>query len=143
MGVLALYERKFELTSNGEILISAEEGFEPIFKADTPTRDQQVKSRIDSAVVRYRRYGATFDDRRQAVRDLADVLEYLRPQVKEHLTKKDESELFNIANNFGIRHHNANQKTDYDAALWQSWMFYVFLSTIHLILRKIDQVPRR
>ena len=120
-------------------MLKPEEGFEPIFKADKPTKDDNVNSRVESAVAKYRRHGSTFDDRRQAVRDLADVLEYLRPHVKQHLTKKDEAELFNIANNFGIRHHNATQKTDYDAALWQSWMFYVFLSTIHLVLRKIER----
>lgn len=136
--LLQLYEKKFEFSWNGEILLMPEQGLEAIFKAATPTKDVNISSRIESAVSKFRRYGSSFDDRRQAVRDLADVLEYLRPQVKRHLTKKDEGELFNIANNFGIRHHNASQKTDYDAPLWQSWMFYVFLSTIHLVLRKIE-----
>ena len=39
-----------------------------------------------------------------------------------------------------VRHHNVRQKTDYDAALWLSWMFYLFLSTIHLVLRKMNHV---
>lgn len=88
--------------------------------------------------MRYRRHGSTIDDRRQAVRDLADVLEYLRPKMKTLLTKSDENDLFNIANNFGIRHHNAKQKTSYDTAIWLSWMFYFYLATLHVILRKID-----
>ena len=78
------------------------------------------------------------DDRRNAVRELADVLEYLRPQVKDHM-KDDENDLFNIANNFGIRHHNQKQKTRYDQALWLSWIFYVYLAAIHLVVRKIEQ----
>ena len=53
--------------------------------------------------------------------------------------KDDEPELFNIANNFGVRHHNQKQKTGYDQALWLSWMFYLYLSTIHLVARKIDR----
>jgi uncharacterized Zn finger protein len=89
-------------------------------------------------MLQYRRRGSTIDERRQAVRDLADVLEYLRPRVQELLTNKDESDLFNIANNFGIRHHNDKQKTGYDAGLWLSWMFYFYLSTIHVVLRKIE-----
>ena len=32
----------------------------------------------NAAILRFRRHGSTNDDRRQAVRDLADVLEYLR-----------------------------------------------------------------
>ena len=53
------------------------------------------------------------------------------------VTDKDENDLFNIANNFGIRHHNDKQKTGYDAALWLSWMFYFYLATIHVVVRKL------
>jgi len=135
--LLALYKGSFELSPQGEILHKPEKGFEPIFEADVPSNDDNIKSRVSSAVLRYRRHGSTIDDRRQAVRDLADVLEYLRPQVKFVLTKQDEKDLFNLANNFGIRHHNDQQKTGYDAALWLSWMFYYYLSTIHVLLRKL------
>jgi hypothetical protein len=140
--VLGLYEKKFELSNNGEVLLQAESGFDQIFAADVPTSDRRVGNRVDAAVLRFRRHGSTFDDRRQAVRDLADVLEYLRPQVKALLTSNDEKDLFNIANNFGIRHHNEQQKTSYDAQLWLSWMFYFYLSTIHVLLRKIEHAGR-
>jgi hypothetical protein len=82
-------------------------------------------------------HGSGLDDRSQAVRDLADLLEYLLPKVKEFLTSADDADLFNIANNFGIRHHNDKQKTGYDASLWLSWMFYFYLATIHVVSRKI------
>jgi hypothetical protein len=85
------------------------------------------------------RHGSTVDDRRRAVRDLADVMEYLRPKLQALLTANDEKDLFNLANNFGIRHHNDKQKTNYDAALWLSWMFYYYLATIHVMLRKLEQ----
>lgn len=134
---LALYEKPFELSEDGEILLKPEEGFEQIFEADIPTSDENISVRLESAILKYRRHGSTIDDRRQVIRDLVDVLEYLRPKVKNLLTKKDENDLFNIANNFGIRHHNEKQKTDYDTSLWLSWMFYFYLSTIHVILRKI------
>lgn len=135
--VLLHYEEPFELSSKGEVLHKPEAGFEPIFQADIPSQDSNIVDRLDAAVLRYRRHGSTLDDRRQAVRDLADVLEYLRPKVKALLTSKDDSDLFNIANNFGVRHHNDKQKTTYDAALWLSWMFYFYLATIHVVLRKI------
>lgn len=137
--VLGHYARQFELSTNGEVLQRPEAGFEPIFDADIPSGDANVVGRVNAAVVRYRRHGSTIDDRRQAVRDLADVLEYLRPRVQSLLTSNDERDIFNIANNFGIRHHNDKQKTIYDAALWLSWMFYFYLSTIHVVLRKIQQ----
>jgi hypothetical protein len=79
------------------------------------------------------------DERRDAIRDLADVLEYLRPRLKTALTKKDEAALFEIANNFGIRHHNAEQRTDYDKPIWYSWIFYYYLATIHAAVRLIER----
>lgn len=136
--VLEHYKKKFELSPNGEVLHKPEAGFENIFNADMPSKDKNIVERINAAMTNYRRHGSSIDDRRQAVRDLADVLEYLRPKVQELLTSNDEKDLFNIANNFGIRHHNDKQKTSYDAAIWLSWMFYYYLATIHVVLRKID-----
>jgi hypothetical protein len=75
------------------------------------------------------------DDRKEAIRELADVLEYVRPEIKKHLDKKDENDIFNIANNFGIRHHNVDQKINYDKAIWYSWIFYYYLATLHAVLR--------
>jgi hypothetical protein len=141
--VLEHYEHRYEFSPVGEVLHKPEAGFEPIFDADLPSRDRNVTSRVSAAVLRYRRHGSTVDDRRQAVRDLADVLEYLRPQVKTLLTTADEKDLFNIANNFGVRHHNDKQRTAYDAGIWLSWMFYFYLSTIHVVLRKIEHEGRQ
>ena len=87
------------------------------------------------AIVKFRRHKATLEDRKEAIRELADVLEFLRPEIKQFIEKKDESDLFNIANNFGIRHHNAEQKINYDKPIWYSWMFYYYLATLHAVLR--------
>ena len=138
--LLSLYKSKFELSEAGEVLHKAEKGFEAIFEADLPTDDEKIKAKIDAAIVKYRKHGATIENRRLAVRDLADTLEYLRPKIKEVLRNKDENDLFNIANNFGIRHYGENQKTTYNESIWLSWMFYFFLSTIHVVLRTISQV---
>jgi hypothetical protein len=136
--LLDVYENRFELSDRGEVLRRPEAGFEKIFEASMPAKDENIVDRVDVAILRFRRHGSTIDDRRQAVRDLADVLEYLRPRVQELLTNKDENDLFNIANNFGIRHHNDRQRTNYDTAIWLSWMFYFYLATIHVVLRKIE-----
>jgi hypothetical protein len=78
------------------VLRKPEHGFEPIFAAELPLNDDNVVGRVNASVLRFRRHGATIDDRRQA---------------------KDENDLFNLANNFGIRHHNDRQKTNCDAGL--------------------------
>lgn len=142
--VLAHYKNKYELDACGQVLSKPEKGFEQIFKADVPSDDHNIVDRINAATTQFRRHSSTIDDRRQAVRDLADVLEYLKPKVKQLLSNKDEQDLFNIANNFGVRHHNDKQKTSYDSAIWLSWMFYFYLSTIHVVLRKIghDSKPQ-
>jgi CRISPR/Cas system CSM-associated protein Csm5 (group 7 of RAMP superfamily) len=55
------------------------------------------------------------------------------------ISKKDESDLFKIANEFGIRHPKKNQKQDYDKAIWYNWMFYYYLATIHACLKLIKK----
>jgi hypothetical protein len=110
----------------------------PLLQADIPSSDSEnITKKIDLAVLKFRRHKSTLDDERDALRELADVLEYLRPDIKKVLASKDESDLFNIANNFGIRHHNVDQKVDYDKAIWYSWIFYYYLATIHAALRLI------
>lgn len=136
--LLALYEHRFELSTDGLILRQAPSGFEQLFDATVPTDDKLIKARIQAAVNEYRRHGASLDVRRHAVSDLAGVLEALRPKMADAITSNDEKDLFNIANNFMIRHHNDKQKTQYEASLWLSWIFYVYLSTIHLILRRVE-----
>lgn len=138
--ILRDYNEGYELSPEGEILIKGQPGQELLFKAAVPTEDSEnVQTRVQLAIQKFRRYKSTLDDRRDAIRDLADVLEYLRPKIKTVLSKKDESDLFNIINNFGIRHHNERQQTDYDKSIWLSWMFYYYLATIHAVLRLIKK----
>lgn len=138
--ILKDYKTGFELSANGEVLTLAEQGLENLFAADLPIYDpENVESRVESAILKFRRYKSSLNDRRDAIRDLADVLEFLRPKVKAVLTAQDENDIFNVANNFGIRHHNDRQKTDYDKAIWYSWIFYFYLSTIHACMRMIKK----
>lgn len=138
--LLVDYKEGYELSEQNEILALAEPGLEYLLEASIPSQDtENVKSKVAAAILKFRRYRASIDDRHAAIRDLVDVLEFLRPQVKDVLKTKDEGDLFNLANNFGIRHHNDKQKTDYDKAIWYSWMFYYYLATIHTVIRLIDK----
>lgn len=134
--ILKDYQNGYEISEQGEILILSDNGLANLFEADIPTTDKEnVSDKINFAIVKFRRHRATLEDRKEAIRELADVLEFLRPEIKQHLEKKDESDIFNIANNFGIRHHNAEQKVNYDKPIWYSWMFYYYLATLHAVLR--------
>jgi hypothetical protein len=137
--VLRDYTAGWELSETGEILALADEGFQPLLVADLPYYDpSNVEQRVAAAVRKFRSRGSTIEDRRDAVRDLADVLEFLRPTAKERfLTAKDDGALFEIANEFAIRHHNGRQKGDYNVVIWYRWIFYVYLATIHAVMRAI------
>jgi hypothetical protein len=142
------YDKGYLLTPKGEIQTIGPRGLRDLEAAAKPPGDlTNVQGRVDAAIDKFRRRGSTLGDRRDAIRDLADVMEFLRPQAKAVLTKEDEADLFNLANNFGIRHHNQRQKTQYDEAIWQSWMFYFFLSSIHATTRLIEKavpvVPKK
>lgn len=138
--ILNDYGPGYEIGANGEIYTFVQEEFRPLLTAPIPTTDQDnIESKITKAVDKFRRYGSTLDERREAVRSLADCLEYLRKDIEKVIAKKDDADLFNIANNFGIRHHNDKQKTNYESAIWLSWMFYFYLATIHACIRLINK----
>lgn len=127
------YGDGYELSEEGEILSLGAEEMRPLLEQELPQYDpENVDSRVQSAVHRFRYHTASAEDKREAVSQLANVLEFLRPKLKGVLPSKDEGDLFNIANNFAIRHHNPAQKTQYDEGIWLDWIFYCYLNTIHV-----------
>ena len=135
------YREGYELSENGEIRPLPPPGMAQLFEAQVPTGDENNK-RVEAAIQKFRGRNSSMDDRRHAVRNLADVLEFLRPKVKSILTKKDEGDLFELANRFGVRHHDERQKTQYDPNIWLSWMFYYYLASIHALTRLIEKRER-
>ncbi|MEK6627786.1 MAG: hypothetical protein AABY53_04100 [Bdellovibrionota bacterium] len=138
--LLEKLDNGFVLNSNGEISLLEDKNLNNLFEASLPNTDKKnVEQRVMDAVNNFRSRHSSITDRRDAVKNLADVLEFLRPTLKNILKKEDEKDLFNLANSFGLRHHNQNQKTDYDEAIWLSWIFYYYLATIHASTRLIEK----
>ena len=102
----------------------------------TPTLD--VRGRIDHAVALYRARAATVHDRRSAVIVLAGILEERRNLIREKIGKKDEGALFQIANEFSIRHQRRGQHGDYDP-IFLDWIFWTYLATVELTDRLLDR----
>src|SRR3954454_3464848 len=134
-----------ELLDSGHIVQRVEEPFRRLIEQPLPSHvpKREVSDRVEDAVRHFRRRGATAGDRRAAVRELADVLEYLRADVKAHLLPEDERALFELANKFAIRHNKRETRRDFDEPAWLAWAFYVYLATIRvtLVLRDRDVTP--
>jgi hypothetical protein len=131
--ILARYNNGWEMKSDFEIVELAPIGLGELLTADLPANtDNDSRERVKRAVEKYRKRSSSRHDRRDAVIELAGALEPLREKAKSYLGSKDENQLFDILNNFGIRHNNKRQKEDYDP-IWLSALFYHSLTMIHLI----------
>lgn len=93
-------------------------------------------SRVDHAIAVFRSRNRTPESLRDAIVNLAGILEHHRSLIKSTLTSNDENDLFNIANNFDLRHHGSNQKGDYDEA-FSEWIFQWYLATVTLVRHQI------
>jgi hypothetical protein len=140
--ILADYKQGYKLSEEGQILAIGSHGLDQILDADIPAYDDKnVDSKVRSAVRKWRNRHLDMSEKKQAIVELADVFEWLRKtkKLEKALSKKGESALFEIANNFGIRHHNPNQKSDYDKDIWYAWIFHFYLATYHAAIRIIKR----
>ena len=137
------YGRGFELSAEGAVEFRGEHGLQHIFEAEIIPYDyDNVDRKVLDAIRKWKNRHYELEDRKQAIRDLADVFEWLKKEGKltKALSRKDESALFDIANNFALRHHNPKQKSDYDEDIWYSWIFHFYLASYHAAIRLIKRV---
>jgi hypothetical protein len=140
------YKTGFELTEDGKILSMGAHGLKAILDAEIePYDEQNVDSKVRNAILKWRNRQLDMGERRQAIREMADVFEWLRKtkQLEKVLARKDEAAIFEIANNFAIRHHDPKQKKDYDQGIWYSWMFHFYLATYHAVIRSLKKLERK
>lgn len=128
--MLSRYDDGYELRDNGEVWKSAPNGMDDLQVKETS--DPKVDEKVSHAIATFRRYGSSEEQKRDAIRNLAGVLEYYRDTEGTELPSQEEARLFEIANKFGIRHHNPKQKTQYNSGVWLDWMFYTFLNAVAL-----------
>jgi hypothetical protein len=136
------YKTGFELTSHGIILALGTDGLQQIIDAEIEPYDEiNVDRKVRDAIHKWRNRNLDIKERRHAIRELADVFEWLKKTTKldKILNRKDESALFDIANNFAIRHHDPKQKRDYDESIWYSWIFHFYLATYHAVIRLLKR----
>lgn len=100
--------------------------------------DEDTRSPIEHAVALCRRRGATVEDKTVGVYDARRVLELRRSLLKEELYRRDEGALFQIANEFDLRHRSESQKSDYDP-VFLDWIFWWDLGTVELTDRVVSR----
>src|SRR6266568_625245 len=135
---LADYKTGFELTKDGVIFALATHGLQHILDSEIiPYDETNVDNKVRTAIARWRNRQLSLSEKREAIRELADVFEWLKKtkRLSTVLDGKDESAIFDVANNFGIRHHNPKQKTNYDQTIWYAWIFHFYLATYHAAIR--------
>ncbi len=136
------YKAGYVLAESGQIIAQGTAGLQYILDADIVPYDvRNVDSKVQHAVSKWRDRHSTPSDKKEAVRELADVFEWLKKtkRLEQVLDRKDESAIFEIANSFAIRHHDPKQKANYDQSIWYSWMFHFYLATYHAVIRLLTK----
>jgi hypothetical protein len=91
---------------------------------------ENVEKKVEKACRLFLNRNATLADKKNALRELADVLEFLSGETKEKLPPKEEDALFTIANNYGIRRWNEKQgQLKYNRDVYYPWILQSYLAT--------------
>lgn len=98
--LLETYKSGFEISDIGEIMECAQPGTAPLLAADIPTCDKNISIRVETAISKFRRYRSTLAERRDAIRDLADVLEYLQATDQKYPNQDRRSRLVQSCKQF-------------------------------------------
>jgi hypothetical protein len=106
-------------------------GLEDLPERALQTATPETSDRLGHAIALFRSRNTTVEERRSAVIALAGILEERRDLLRAELLSKDEAALFQIANQFAVRHQKADQRGDYDPA-FLDWLFWWYLDTVHL-----------
>lgn len=96
------------------------------------------KASVEHAIALFRKRDATREDKRSACVALALVLEERRKMLKSNLLSKDEGMLFDIANNYDVRHRDGKQHSQFGDE-FQDWIFWMYLGTVELTNRLIGR----
>ena len=96
-----------------------------------------VLERMRSATQSFYRFDSDMETKKKAICTLADILENIREPLKETLNqeyqinKNDHDKvIFDVVNNFNIRHDKANQLKGYSRDIWYDWAMQYYTSVI-------------
>lgn len=94
--------------------------------------DPSSQVEVSHAISKWRSRHATRQDKRDAVVTLAGILETHRAELTHALGRRDAGALFQIANEFHLRHRSRTQRGDYPEVMLD-WIFWWYLATVELV----------
>ena len=141
--ILSKHKSRYEMATEGAnagqiVERTAPQMADLITSVTTETRDNDDAQKVSHAFDHFQKREIDSESKRSACITLAAVLENRRYLLKENLLTKDEGALFQLANEFHIRHNNERQKRDYDSAFLE-WVFWWYIATIDLSNKLIKQ----
>lgn len=136
--ILRLYKNGYYLEpQNGFIMEMPNEALKEQLAYEGDDMEDAVYKQLCIASEMYYRFDSNEEMKKKAINILADILESIREDVKNvlnseyQINKKEHDRLiFDIVNNYNIRHNNEKQKTDYSKDIWYDWMMQYYTSTI-------------
>lgn len=121
----------FEMRENGEIWELPQQGMEKLVEEIAKSKKpKNFEDKIQHAIDLFFDKNASLESKKSACNTLSGILENVRKDLT--IPDKEENELFQIINNWGIRHQNDKQKKASKEDL--EWIFYSLLNTINYFL---------
>lgn len=135
---LRWYKKGYYLEpSNGVLMRNPNQALKEMLQNDSTILTDDVLDKLRAAVKMFYRFDSKLEEKRKAINLLADILENVRNELKEVLNTEygigkntHDKMIFDIVNNFGIRHNNPRTKDDYSHEIWFDWMMQYYTSVI-------------
>lgn len=136
--LLKFYSEGYYLEpTKGFIMKIPNVALEEQLKCDGKNIPDDIFERMRSASQSFYRYDSDMETKKKAICTLADILENIREPLKETLNQEyqvnknaHDKLIFDIVNNFNIRHDKAGQYTGYSRDIWYEWAMQYYMSVI-------------
>lgn len=136
--ILKLYKEGYYLEpAHGFVMPLPNEALRHQLIENYPDIPSDIYDQMRSATKDFYHFDATLERKRKAIASMADILELLRNELKEILNEEfqvnknnHDKLIFEIVNNYHIRHDNDKQFKEYSKEIWYDWMMQYYTSTI-------------
>ncbi|MBU3187916.1 hypothetical protein [Clostridium estertheticum] len=144
--ILKLYDVGYFLEpTSGTVTKGANEAVKHMLSEDySEILPTNVMTKMRSAIKMYYRFDSSMEYKKQAIVTLATILENQRDELKDILNKNFETNkndhdklIFNIVNEYEVRHDKPIEKTNYNHEIWYDWMMQYYTSVIIAYYRLI------